>query len=103
MRRIADTYIEQINQKNATAAEIVADAKGFVARFGLAIVLGLFSTAIYILLYKYSGDIRGLAMETATGHKTWFFVPILIALVFSFIHGTFTAHFWDSLGLKAKK
>lgn len=33
----------------------------------------------------------------------WLFVlvPILIAFVVSYVHGTFTAMFWDSLGLKA--
>jgi hypothetical protein len=33
----------------------------------------------------------------------WLFVlvPILIAFVVSYVHGTFTSMFWDSLGLRA--
>ena len=31
------------------------------------------------------------------------FLLIAIALVFSFVHGAFTSHFWELLGLRAKK
>jgi hypothetical protein len=27
----------------------------------------------------------------------------VIAFVFSYFHGSFTSHFWDTLGIKAKK
>jgi hypothetical protein len=30
-------------------------------------------------------------------------ILIAIALVFSFVHGAFTSHFWELLGLRAKK
>jgi hypothetical protein len=30
-------------------------------------------------------------------------ILIAIALVFSFVHGAFTSHFWEMLGLRAKK
>ncbi|MEJ5212029.1 MAG: hypothetical protein WHV61_11470 [Burkholderiales bacterium] len=30
-------------------------------------------------------------------------VPIVVAFVMSYVHGAFTAMFWDSLGLKAAK
>lgn len=103
MRRIADSYIEQIDRENPTVAESWKEAKEFVARFGVAIALGVLSITIYVLLYKLSGNIKDLALEAYAGHKTWFFVPILLAFLFSVIHGAFTAHFWDSFGIKAKK
>jgi len=31
-----------------------------------------------------------------------FLIPIVIALVFSFVHGAFTGAFWDAVGLKPK-
>lgn len=35
------------------------------------------------------------------GNWLFVFVPILIAFMMSYVHGAFTAMFWDSLGLKA--
>ncbi len=103
MRRIADSYIKQVDRKNPTATESWKEAKGFVVRFGVAITLGVLSIALYVLLYKLSSDIRNLALETYTGHKTWFFVPILLAFLFSVIHGSFTAHFWEFSGDQTEK
>ena len=31
------------------------------------------------------------------------FLPIMTAFVFSFIHGSFTGHFWTVLGVEASK
>lgn len=34
----------------------------------------------------------------------WYFlVPVTIAFAFSLVHGAFTGHFWDLLGIKARK
>lgn len=52
-----------------------------------------------------SGSTRScssLAQSTRRGDKRLFFVPIGIALLFSFVHGAFTGRFWDVLGLKAR-
>ena len=103
MRRIADQYLDNLSRRNPTLHEALFEAKNFVFRYGVAFSLGVTSATIYILLYKFSGDVKHLAQETYTGHKTWFFIPILIMFAFSLIHGSFTAHFWDSLGIKAKK
>jgi hypothetical protein len=67
------------------------------------LLLGIASAALYGLLYHYDRSLVNLAMEAHNGHRTWFFVPILVALTFSLAHGAFTGYFWDMLGIKAKK
>lgn len=63
------------------------------------VVFGLISVACYALLYLFEDHV----MEVAA-HGGWYFiVPILIAFAFSAVHGTFTGHFWEVLGIKAKK
>ncbi|HSJ48115.1 MAG TPA: hypothetical protein VLA26_04640 [Gammaproteobacteria bacterium] len=64
--------------------------------------LGLASISLYVLLKLFSPELVQLAQATHAGNKGLFFVPILLALVFSFVHGAFTSHFWDVLGVKAK-
>jgi len=59
---------------------------------------GITSVILYFLLYFFEESILESSKQ---GH--WFFiVPIAIAFVFSLVHGTFTSHFWDLLGVKAK-
>lgn len=71
------------------ASKLIAKTTGF----------GLASAALYAGLYHYEENLLELA---ASGG--WYFVtPVGIALVFSFVHGSFTASFWDMLGIKAKK
>lgn len=67
------------------------------------LALGATSLGLYLLLYLFSDELSALAAATRQGEKLYAVVPIVIALVFSFIHGAFTGHFWDLLGLKAKK
>ena len=70
----------------------------------LTLSLGLASVGLYILLFVFSDKLPELAAITRQGeHKIYALVPIAIALVFSFVHGAFTGHFWDLLGLRAKK
>lgn len=61
--------------------------------------LGVLSLGLYVLLFTYEQDVLRLSLEGAWG----FLVPIVIAFIFSFVHGAFTGGFWDMLGLKAKK
>ena len=62
-------------------------------------VYGAASLALYIALFFLEEPLLGLA-----SHGRWYFlVPVAIAFVFSFAHGTFTGHFWDVLGVKARK
>lgn len=64
-----------------------------------AVLYGLASLLLYFLLYFFEDSI--LAFTTRGG---WYFIfPVLVAFIFSYAHGTFTAHFWDLLGIKAKK
>lgn len=67
-------------------------------QLGKTVLYGLMSFALYLLLYAFAAKILALA---SLG-EWYFLVPVAIALVFSFVHGTFTAHFWDLLGIKAK-
>ncbi len=64
-----------------------------------AVVYGLVSVALYFVLYLFEDSI--LAFTSRGG---WYFIaPVAIAFVFSYVHGTFTGHFWDILGIKARK
>jgi len=69
----------------------------------VTLVLGIASAALYFLLYLFSDTLPGLAAATRQGEKLYALVPLVIAMVFSFVHGAFTGHFWDLLGLRAKK
>jgi len=66
------------------------------------LVMGILSISLYTLLYFFSADIVSFAQNTNSGQKSLFFIPIVIAVVFSLAHGAFTSHFWDILGVKAK-
>jgi hypothetical protein len=63
------------------------------------LVFGVLSLALYILLYVTDQDL----LELSARGKWYFIIPVVIAFVFSYVHGTFTAQFWDVLGVKAKK
>lgn len=64
-------------------------------------VFGVGSLALYLLLFAYSNELVTLATETRQGQKWLFIVPIVIAFVFSWVHGSFTGHFWELLGIRA--
>jgi len=69
----------------------------------VTLILGAASAALYLLLFLFADQLIDLAERTRDGHKLYALVPIVIAMVFSFVHGAFTGHFWDLLGLRAKK
>ncbi len=64
--------------------------------------LGIASGLLYFFLFEYEGELRHLEQLTRDGEKIDFLVPIIVALVFSVVHGAFTGHFWELLGLKPK-
>ena len=70
---------------------------------GKAVVLGILSIGMYVLLFTYQEHIVEFSVRTRNGEKVFFLVPIVLALAFSFVHGAFTGYFWDALGVKAKK
>ena len=62
------------------------------------LVYGVVSIGLYTLLYLFNEKILEFSKQ---GH--WYFViPIVIAFVFSIVHGNFTGQFWDLFGVKAK-
>lgn len=71
------------------------------ARF--AIFYGIGSLVLYFLLFLFNDEIRQMAEATSRGDKSLFFVPIVVAFIFSIVHGAFTGYFWEALGLTAKK
>lgn len=69
----------------------------------VTLVLGAASAGLYLLLYLFSDQLPELAAASRRGEKLYALVPLAIAMVFSLVHGAFTGHFWDLLGLRAKK
>lgn len=67
-----------------------------------AVALGGLSLALYALLFWFDEELVEFAQSTRRGDKRFFFVPIGIALLFSFVHGSLTGRFWDAVGLKAR-
>jgi len=62
------------------------------------LLLGSISILLYVLLYHFEHPI----LEFSKQGGWYFLIPISIAIVFSIVHGAFTDHFWDLLGIKAK-
>jgi len=60
--------------------------------------LGLLSITFYFLLYSFEEVI----LNWSTQGGWYFLVPVFIPLIFYWVHGAFTSHFWDLLGVKAK-
>lgn len=66
-----------------------------------AVMFGVASTILYVLLFVHADELVDFARRSREGEKIWFVVPIVVAFVFSYVHGTFTGYFWDVLGLKS--
>lgn len=65
------------------------------------ILFGLASVILYGLLLAYSDRLVDLAQRAHHGEKMLFLVPVAVAFLFSWIHGHFTGHFWEFLGVRA--
>ncbi len=66
---------------------------------GAMIVMGIISIALYAtLLLK-----QDLVNSTFAQGGLYALLPIVTAFVFSYIHGSFTGHFWTVLGIEAAK
>ena len=85
-------FAYHLRQQQIPAAPIVSHA----------VLLGSLSVALYALLYQFSNELVEMASMTRQGNKGFFLIPILLAFVFSVVHGGFTGHFWDLLGFKPK-
>lgn len=64
-------------------------------------VFGVGSLTLYLLLFAYADQLVLWAEQTRQGNKLLFLIPIAIAFVFSWVHGSFTGHFWELLGVRA--
>jgi hypothetical protein len=64
---------------------------------------GVASLVLYGLLIAYSDLFVEWAERTRSGEKALFLIPVVVAFVFSYFHGAFTGHFWETLGLRAAK
>jgi hypothetical protein len=62
---------------------------------------GIGSLLLYMLLFTYAEQLVAWAAETRQGNKALFLIPIVIAFIFSWVHGSFTGHFWELLGVRA--
>jgi hypothetical protein len=66
---------------------------------GRLVAYGAVTALLYALLFAFEDRILEV-----TGKGGWSFViPMAIAFTLSYTHGTFTASFWDFLGIKAKR
>jgi len=65
-------------------------------------LLGFSSAVLYFLLFYFEDTVLG--WSKGFKKEGWFFIaPIVIAFVFSAVHGAFTGHFWELLGIRAKE
>ncbi len=70
-----------------------------VAGLAKVMALGMATAALYVALFLLEDPIL-----TLSAHGRWYaLLPVTIAFAFSLVHGAFTGHFWDLLGIKARK
>ena len=67
--------------------------------YGLTILFGIVSIALYVALLSNQDTLNG---NFARG-GLFAFLPIITAFIFSYFHGAFTGHFWTVLGVEASK
>jgi len=66
---------------------------------GKMLVMGLISIALYTYLLSNQDQVNDIF-----GRGGWYaLLPIIVAFVFSFIHGNFTGDFWTVLGIEAAR
>jgi hypothetical protein len=65
------------------------------------LLYGIASIVLYALLLMNSDLFVDWAQRTKAGEKSLFLIPVVVAFVFSYFHGAFTGHFWESMGLRA--
>ena len=66
---------------------------------GAMIVMGLISIAFYTTLL-----LKQDLLNTTFAKGGWYaLLPIIMAFVFSYFHGSFTGNFWTVLGIEAAR
>ena len=63
------------------------------------VVYGVLSLFLYILLFLNADAVLRMSSRT---DGVFFLTPVVIALVFSLVHGAFTGYFWEVLGVQAR-
>jgi len=63
------------------------------------IVLGVISLALYAALLRNQDVVNSVFGKGGM----YALLPIVTAFLFSFVHGTFTGHFWTVLGVEAAR
>lgn len=63
------------------------------------LLFGITTFILYFLLINY----QELIVKYSIKGKYYAVIPIVIAFIFSFVHGNFTDVFWKVLGIEAKK
>jgi hypothetical protein len=66
---------------------------------GAMIVMGIISLALYATLLLKQDLVNSIFAKGGL----YALLPIITAFVFSYIHGSFTGHFWTVLGIEAAK
>ncbi len=66
---------------------------------GALIVMGIISIALYATLLLKQDWVN----NTFAKGGVYALLPIVTAFVFSYVHGTFTGHFWTVFGIEAAK
>ena len=69
------------------------------ALYAKLIVSGMLSGILYLLLYLFEKEILAAFTRSDGLYPA---LPVLAALVFSFVHGAFAGHVWDALGVTAR-
>jgi hypothetical protein len=78
---------------------IPAVSAGLRQRFARTLLLGAASALLYWLMFAN----EGLVLEFSAKGRWYFLFPVAIAFLFSFVHGAFTAEFWDALGVRPRR
>ena len=76
-------------------------AQGYVKKkpVGSMIVMGIISIALYTTLL-----LKQDLLNSTFAQGGWYaLLPIVMAFVFSYFHGSFTGNFWTVLGIEAAR
>ena len=66
---------------------------------GAMIVMGIISLVLYTTLL-----LKQDLLNSTFAQGGWYaLLPIIMAFVFSYFHGSFTGHFWTVLGIEAAR
>ncbi|TAN42355.1 MAG: hypothetical protein EPN22_12630 [Nitrospirae bacterium] len=67
--------------------------------YGKTMIFGIVSVALYAALLINQDSVTAYFSKGGV----YAFLPIIMAFIFSFVHGNFTGYFWTSLGVEASK